>query len=106
MAQTISHLPQAIGSGSYAYAIRHSLSAPMLWPVAGRGSHVPEDDILSSHHANERFALDNRYSDQVPFLKQMDHILDRHLFGDGDDVARHDVRRGQLTEVFALIHHP
>ncbi len=106
MARTISHLPQAIGSGSYTCAIRHSLLAPVLWPVVGRGSHVSEKDIPSSHHANESLALQDRHSEQVPLLKQMDHILDRHLFGDGDDVARHDVRRCQLTEVFAIIHHP
>jgi hypothetical protein len=36
----------------------------------------------------------------------MDHSLNRHLFSDRDDVARPDVRRGQLTEVVALIHPP
>jgi len=37
---------------------------------------------------------------------QMDHIFDRHLFSDSDDVAHHDVPRCQLTNVLALIHHP
>jgi hypothetical protein len=60
----------------------------------------------SSHHAHEDRAVHDRHSDQRPRLTPMNHSRDRHLFSNRDDVARHDVRRGQLTEVVARIHHP
>ena len=103
MARTISHTLFALGLLPVLVAMGDQRCARTdSWPWRSRnrrrdavGPSRPRGTCLS------RPALGT-----LLLLKPMNHILTRHLFSNRNDIARHDVRRGHLTEVLARIHPP
>ena len=105
MARTLTHWLPVIRAGPSPCARCHWLSAlcngQSLAVALTDRRHYSVEPLRPRGPCRSRPALGT-----LLLLMPMDHLLDRHLFNDRDDVVSQAVRRGQLTKVVARIRHP